>query len=201
MDISLTQGGTTILFPVLPSEYNVSDSQNNTTVNINATGEINLLGMPNLTEISWDGFFPAQDDDYVQNLSMSPIEYVQALLRMKEKGVCDLHLMDVMADHVTIESFAYKEQDGTGDIYYSISLKKYIYIDQNGIVATEVATSRPNPETPREGKEYTVKSGDSLWQIARKQNGNSDWKTIYENNKETIGDNPNLIYPGQVLKL
>ncbi len=47
--------------------------------------------------------------------------------------------------------------------------------------------------------EYTVQSGDTLWSIARKYN--TTWQQIYENNKEVIGDNPNLIYPGQVLKI
>ena len=44
---------------------------------------------------------------------------------------------------------------------------------------------------------YTVQPGDTLWSIARKYN--TTWQQIYENNKEVIGDNPNLIYPGQIL--
>lgn len=201
MDITLTQGGTSVYFPVLPPSYKISSSQNNTTVNINATGEINLLGHKNLDTISWDCFFPSQNDDYVQNMQMSPTEYVETLKTMKEKGVCDLHLMDVLADHVTIESFDYSEEDGTGDIHYSISLKKYIYISQAGVVDVAVTKARPLPETPREGKTYTVKKGDTLWMIAKKQNGNSDWKSIYKANKSTIGDNPNKITEGMVLTL
>ncbi|HTJ69200.1 MAG TPA: transglycosylase family protein [Actinospica sp.] len=47
---------------------------------------------------------------------------------------------------------------------------------------------------------YTVQSGDTLSQIAAKE-GISDWHTLYNNNESTIGSNPNLIYPGQVLNL
>jgi len=47
---------------------------------------------------------------------------------------------------------------------------------------------------------YTVKSGDSLSGIAAKE-GISDWHSLYTNNESTIGSNPNLIYPGQVLNL
>jgi nucleoid-associated protein YgaU len=52
--------------------------------------------------------------------------------------------------------------------------------------------------------EYTVVSGDSLSAIAEKFYGASaaaNWNVIYEANKELIGDNPNMILPGQVLKI
>jgi phage protein D/phage tail protein X len=47
---------------------------------------------------------------------------------------------------------------------------------------------------------YTVQSGDSLWAIAKKYYGSGAMYTkIYEANKDLIGGNPNLIYPGQQL--
>ena len=58
----------------------------------------------------------------------------------------------------------------------------------------------------------TVVKGDSLWRIARESlsaNGSSPsgseisnlWHSIYEMNLALIGKDPNLIHPGQVLKL
>lgn len=47
---------------------------------------------------------------------------------------------------------------------------------------------------------YTVKAGDTLSQIAQKE-GISDWHALYQDNKSTVGSNPDLIYPGQVLNL
>ena len=44
---------------------------------------------------------------------------------------------------------------------------------------------------------YTVKKGDTLSEIAEKYGVN--WKTLYNKNKNVIGDNPNLIKPGQIL--
>jgi nucleoid-associated protein YgaU len=50
--------------------------------------------------------------------------------------------------------------------------------------------------------EYTVKPGDTLWGIAQKECGDgSVWPKIYNENKWVIGNNPNLIHPGQVLHI
>ena len=46
---------------------------------------------------------------------------------------------------------------------------------------------------------YTVKKGDNLSKIAKKFN--TTWRAIYKKNKDIIGNNPNLIYPGQKLHI
>jgi len=48
---------------------------------------------------------------------------------------------------------------------------------------------------------YTVVGGDSLSKIAKKILGDAGrWKEIFEANKDTI-KNPDMIHPGQVLKI
>lgn len=69
----------------------------------------------------------------------------------------------------------------------------------------------PPPEKKKEEKKeqdgkgqktYTVKPGDNLWDIAKKQYGSgASYEKIYEANKGVIGGNPNLIYPGQTLTI
>ena len=52
--------------------------------------------------------------------------------------------------------------------------------------------------------EHTVVSGDTLSGIALKYYGSAardKWMLIYDENKGIIGDNPNLIRPGQVFKI
>jgi nucleoid-associated protein YgaU len=48
---------------------------------------------------------------------------------------------------------------------------------------------------------YEVQEGDSLWSIAQNLTGDGEnWHEIYEQNPD-IGENPDLIFPGQVLTL
>jgi nucleoid-associated protein YgaU len=52
--------------------------------------------------------------------------------------------------------------------------------------------------------EYTVVKGDTLSAIALKYYGSAakeSWMRIYDTNKAVIGDNPNVIRPGQVLEI
>jgi nucleoid-associated protein YgaU len=52
------------------------------------------------------------------------------------------------------------------------------------------------------GQSYTVQKGDSLSKIAKKHLGDANaWKKIYEANRATIGDDPDLIKPGQKLQI
>ena len=49
---------------------------------------------------------------------------------------------------------------------------------------------------------YTVQSGDSLSTISQKFYGNmssDNVSKIYYSNQATIGSNPNVLYPGEVL--
>jgi len=51
-------------------------------------------------------------------------------------------------------------------------------------------------------KTHTVDKGESLWAIAEQELGDGKrWKEIYEANKDTIGNNPDLIQPGMELKI
>lgn len=64
------------------------------------------------------------------------------------------------------------------------------------------------PKTPRTAEgdttgvsEYTVKSGDWLSKISARYDLKGGWERLYALNKEVVGLDPDLIFPGQVLRL
>lgn len=73
------------------------------------------------------------------------------------------------------------------------------------ISRVETPTPAPAQEgaTPATAGEYVVKEGDYLWKIAMEQYGGNGyaWVEIYRANRQVIGNNPGLIYPGQRLTL
>jgi murein DD-endopeptidase MepM/ murein hydrolase activator NlpD len=70
---------------------------------------------------------------------------------------------------------------------------------------SDVQKSEPRRSAPtdvptrREG--YTVVSGDSLSRITVDQHLAGSWQKVYEDNRKVVGDDPDLIFPGQRLVL
>lgn len=59
----------------------------------------------------------------------------------------------------------------------------------------------PAPPVPPAVRTYTVQKGDSLSKIAKQEYGDANaWRRIFEANRDLI-KNPDLIHPGQVLKI
>jgi nucleoid-associated protein YgaU len=66
---------------------------------------------------------------------------------------------------------------------------------------TASAPPPPIAPAPTAARTYVVVSGDSLSRIAKQQYGDANkWPRIYEANRNII-KNPDLIYPGQVLRI
>ena len=71
------------------------------------------------------------------------------------------------------------------------------FSDVEGGSSSTAPTSKP-VETQRT---ITVKAGDSLSKIAKREYGDAQqWRRIYEANRDLI-QNPDLIHPGQVFRI
>lgn len=207
MEIWIKQGETAFRFPVIPAAYEISLVAENTNASINTIGEITLLGKRKLKTIPLTSFFPERYESYCDYSDfLSPWECVKLIEAMQEKGIVQLTITETEINmYCTIEAFTYGHQDGTGNIDYTLEFKEYrkpsvLSVNKKEIVSENIIVPDTKRESKQIEKEYIVKAGDCLTMIAKKMTGTSaNWKAIYEQNKSIIGDNPNLIYPGQKL--
>lgn len=211
MEFWLQKNNSKFQLPVKPSDFTVTVSHRNTVVNVIQTGDINLIGKTGLREITLSSFFPAKDYNFSNNSDRKkPLTYVEKIEKWRNSGSpIRVIITGVLNMEATIESFNYGEQDATGDIYFTVSLKEYKKIKLKKANVTITKDSKPAPKSTRttqpentnSGKTYTVKSGDCLWKIAKQFYGNgAQYTKIYNANKDKI-KNPNLIYVGQVLTI
>lgn len=197
--------------PVLPQTFNISIGSNNSSVDVAELGEIVVKQARQAIQFSFSSFFPLTSFPGVGTSLTDPLICVEKLKRWQE-GDKPVHLIltDVGIDkYCTIETFDYYEQGGDiGTIYYDLTLKEYREITVRQVtvnVAQKKATvqkTEQRVDNSVQPQTYTVKSGDCLWNIAKRIYGNgSKYTIIYNANKSVIGGNPNLIYPGQVLTI
>ena len=190
--------------PINPESHKLKTGNKNDTVDIVDLGELSLIGGEKLAEIELTSFFPFRYAPYCAYRDIPKPYDAVALIEKWRKAKQPIRL--IVTDtpinlQFSIESFEYGERDGTKDVYYTLSLREYRYIQVRKVSSSSLsiqstAAARPDPRPV--SRSYTVKSGDSLWLITKKEGG-SDWNVLYNANKGVIGANPNLIYPGQTL--
>lgn len=201
-----------IQLPVLPTSFKVKNGSNNDSVNIAGLGEIIIMQSRPALQFSFSSFFPAAKFPGLQVSSITkPLTLIEKINSWKASKK-PIHFIATACGidlYATIENFDYSEEGGDPGTYqYSITLKEYREITVRQVkVNIPKATATVKKEQPRvdntvQPKTYTVKSGDCLWNIAKKFYGSGGRCTeIYNANKGVIGGNPNLIYPGQVLTI
>lgn len=204
-----------MLLPIPPQKIPIKyPGQNETATLINGE-EINITRPPGLAEISIDVVLPQMEypcamwDGSVEDAE----EFISRLQDLKESG--DAFEFIIIRDSfdtnmdVTLEDYKVSDDVKEGlDLVVSVTMKEARHYGtkiMNFTIIEDQAT--PTAETPEENrpaeqpqaKTYTVKSGDCLWNIAKKQLGDgSRWKEIHDLNRDKIS-NPNLIHPGLVL--
>ena len=209
-------GGT--LLPITPGSLDVKINGNNETLTLINEGEINMLKQPGLTEVSFEALLPNSNYpfsnggtqmagyylDVLEQLKagMTPFQVIVSRSMPSGRGLFSTNLK------VSLEDYTIKEdasKDGM-DVRVQIKLKQYRdYGTQTCVISragSQVRQNRSAETAPQAaGTTYTVQAGDCLWTIAKQMYGNgADYTKIYEANRDMV-ENPNLIYPGQVLTL
>lgn len=112
----------------------------------------------------------------------------------------------ILAENPGVENLGVTYDDGlvglSGKAASAEALEKTVLIAGNVKGVTEVNIDKMDAPAPvPEVEYYTIVSGDSLSKIAKRFYGNAmDYPKLFEANKEVIKD-PNLIYPGQKIRV
>lgn len=222
-----------MLCPVAPSKLELKIKGNNKTMTLINEGEINILKKAGLTEISFDlllpnvkypfatyksGFRNAKYFlDAIEKLKTDdePFQFIVTRTFPNGKMLFDTNMK------VSLEDYTINEDSNEGfDVIVSMKLKQYRNYGTK-TCNVKFANTKPKVTTKKKrdskktskNESYTVKSGDCLWNIAKKFYGNgSKWKTIYNANKSVIektarrygrqsSSNGHWIYPGTKLTI
>ena len=196
-----------VLMPITPSKVKVKINNQNETLTLINGEEINILKAAGLSDVSFDLLLPqvpypftnggAQPADYYLSLlerlktAKEPFQWI--LNREKPNG------SRLFYTNLTVGMEDYQITDDAEegfDITVTVSLKQYRHYGTKTVTIQPAPTPATKPtatveppkrETSQAPKQstYTVKSGDCLWNIAKKYLGDgSRYNEIYNLNKD-----------------
>lgn len=210
--------GEAIQLPIPPDKLKLKINNKNKVVELLNIGDVNILKDPGLSEFDFKILLPGQllpfatyqngfkEPEYFlerfekYKVKKKPIRFIVSRVAPWGEPLFDTNML------VSLESYPVEEKAGeVGDIYVDIKLKQYKNyktqvveikeVEGNKAIAT-VKEERPAKPKPRT---YTVKKGDTLWAIAKRElNDGSKYNEIAKLN--SILD-LNKINVGQILRL
>ena len=207
-----------VLLPIAPSKIETKIKNQNKTVNLINEGEVNILITAGLTEIKFDVLLPAQEYAFAifEEGFQPPSFFLDKFEKLKTDNKPFLLLINRMraneflfdtSMNVSLEDYTIKEDaEQNNDIWVSLNFKQYRdYGTKTLKVAKSAGTTKKKASvkqkrqtTKTKPKTYTVKEGDTLWDIckAKLDDPTKCWEIARKNNIK----NPHLIYSGQVIK-
>jgi hypothetical protein len=196
-------GKTKLRLPVPPPEFMNEAGQNIPIYDLNDFGEFSRKGNPTLRRIIIKSFFPSQYYPFCQYKNFPKAYDCVKIMEGFKEGKSPVRLL-ITNTNINklfyIEMFRHGERAGSRDVDFEVELVEHRALPTTTPqTPTAPATNTRGTETKQKTKTYTVKSGDTLWDIARRfYQDPYKWTDIAKANN--IKD-PKKLQIGKVLRL
>lgn len=193
MEIWLVQNEERLRLPITPF-FNPERSMNNQQINLNEVGTVNLAGNKGLVTMTLESFFPSNEYYFLESsdANLDPYFYVDKIEKMQlSKNPTRVIITETPYNlEMLIDSFSPREEDGTGDVYYTISLSEYVriethkaYSEKEKSVITKENIARFAGSAGIATSLLTVGKYDTAWTMAKKLLGDGDkYKELLKKN-------------------
>lgn len=129
MDIflSINNREQVIQLPIVPSSFRIPSPVNNETFTTINQGDIKLIGQRGLKSITISSFFPSKAYPFNRDNTYKGYEYAEIIeswidRRLPVRLVATNTPVNIL---MTIDEFEYGIQDGSGDVYYTLTLSEF----------------------------------------------------------------------------
>lgn len=116
-----------IQLPIVPSEFKIPSPMSHETFTTINQGDIKLIGRRGLKSLTIETFFPSKEYPFLRDRTYKGWEYVEIIESWNDKRI-PIRLIATNTPVnmlVVIDIFEYGLQDGSGDVYYSLSLSEF----------------------------------------------------------------------------
>ena len=178
------------MLPVTPGAYQWTHEANIESVTVDQLGDLNFFGGLRMGSTTLtDCLLPAHAYPFLSpGAGTNPWTYLEQLERWVDAGTVVRFLVSGTPVNaaVLLEGVTYREQDGTNDLYADITLRQYRRPETPVLPAQGSASdglTRPHETGSSARRSYTVVSGDTLWDIARRFYGDGSlcWRLAAAN--------------------